>query len=423
MITGFNQTVLHPLGLMVLVVSVLAFFYRERQYVFFPFLILLLFVSTLQRVEIAGADFTLLRILLLFTLIRVYFKKEFYWFEFNIIDLIFIFWVTSTSIAQLFTLGNETLVFQIGRLIDVAIPYFLVRFLVRNETDIYQFMKYIVIISLLSVGFFLYEVVTATNLFSIFGGVPEHTQARSGYGALRAQGAFSHPILAGCFWAAALPFAWADYKINKSLKGLISLCSIIVIVWSTSSSTPVISIGIAILGLAFFPFRIHTKWIILGLFLGLIVLSMTLKGPIWSLASKVDVIGGSTGWHRYYLIDEAVNHFYDWWLFGVRSTAHWGWGLWDVTNGFVLAAVRGGLLGLLIYNLLIYFSAYKLLRKVEGNYSFNQIILWSVFISLITDIVSLQGIAFWGPTETIFFIKIAFVSSLIQSHKAIKLSL
>jgi hypothetical protein len=155
MITGFNQTVLHPLGLMVLVVSVLAFFYRERQYVFFPFLILLLFVSTLQRVEIAGADFTLLRILLLFTLIRVYFKKEFYWFEFNIIDLIFIFWVTSTSIAQLFTLGNETLVFQIGRLIDVAIPYFLVRFLVRNETDIYQFMKYIVIISLLSVGFFL----------------------------------------------------------------------------------------------------------------------------------------------------------------------------------------------------------------------------------------------------------------------------
>ena len=50
------------------------------------------------------------------------------------------------------------------------------------------------------------------------------------------------------------------------------------------------------------------------------------------------------------LIDGAIKHFPEWWLLGTSSTSHWGWHTaFDVTNQYVLEAVRGGLAGLVLF--------------------------------------------------------------------------
>jgi hypothetical protein len=70
---------------------------------------------------------------------------------------------------------------------------------------------------------------------------------------------------------------------------------------------------------------------------------MLMKQPVWHLIGRLDFVGGSTGYHRFLLIDAAINNISEWWLFGLRSTAHWGMGLIDVTNQFILDGIKGGI--------------------------------------------------------------------------------
>jgi hypothetical protein len=74
-----------------------------------------------------------------------------------------------------------------------------------------------------------------------------------------------------------------------------------------------------------------------------------MKAPVWFLLARLTVVGGSTGYHRAYLIDRAIANFGEWFLVGVPSTSHWGWGLQDVTNQFIVEGTRGGLLTLVLF--------------------------------------------------------------------------
>ena len=53
--------------------------------------------------------------------------------------------------------------------------------------------------------------------------------------------------------------------------------------------------------------------------LGILVLHIIMKAPVWFFAfAHIDVTGSSTGYFRATLIDQAVNHFSDWWLMGTK---------------------------------------------------------------------------------------------------------
>ena len=71
-----------------------------------------------------------------------------------------------------------------------------------------------------------------------------------------------------------------------------------------------------------------------------------MKGPVWALLGKLDIVGGSTGWHRYKIVDNCIRHFWDWWLLG--SNNYWTWeggdDMWDLANQYVATAEGTGLL-------------------------------------------------------------------------------
>lgn len=410
---AFNQTVIHPLGFTVFFICAVLLLSTSRSKATLPILILMCFVSAQQRFSVFGADFSLMRILLLLGIARIMIKGEWKYFRYNKIDRLVLFWFGATTIAYVALRGDfSAVIYQVARAIDVLAIYFIFRVFIKDDEDLSNFIKYIVIIACAVSIFFVIEFVVGRNLFSIFGGVPEFTSMRDGR--IRAQGPFPHPILAGCFWAALVSFGWAYTKVHGKIVGYIGIMAMIFMIITSASSTSVLSFSAGLAGILFYKYRRKLRGVVISSLVMITFLSIALKGPPWSLFAKLNVIGGSSGYHRYYLIDEAVNHVSEWWLFGTISSAHWGWGLWDITNTFVAAAARGGLLGLVLFNILVFSSlsvTYYVVKRVEKH---NLIFAWAIFVSLFVDLVSFQGVTFLGQIEGIWFAKVAMAASLYQ---------
>ena len=56
-----------------------------------------------------------------------------------------------------------------------------------------------------------------------------------------------------------------------------------------------------------------------------------MKAPVWALIQRIDIVGGSSGWHRYELIDQCIKHFSDWWLMGVKVILLLGATIWAIS--------------------------------------------------------------------------------------------
>ena len=114
--------------------------------------------------------------------------------------------------------------------------YFVGRFLIRSWSDLRFAASAVAVLSVPIAILFAAEWTTGYNIFSIFGDVPAETWVRGGR--LRCQGAFAHPILAGTFWAAALPLIWTLRK-DKNILMRLGTIGCLFIVAACSSSTPI----------------------------------------------------------------------------------------------------------------------------------------------------------------------------------------
>ena len=128
--------------------------------------------------------------------------------------------------------------------------------------------------------------------------------------------------------------------------------SLLIVVFCTLS-TPIMAVVFAAFGGTMFVFRRYMRPIRWGVALLLVGLHLFMQAPVWHLIARIDVTGSSASWHRFHLMDAAVRHFSEWWLLGTRFTAQWHPLLRDVTNHYILEGVRGGLLTMLLFVLVI----------------------------------------------------------------------
>jgi len=232
---------------------------------------------------------------------------------------------------------------------------------------------------------------------------------------MRCQGAFNHPIAAGCFWASLLPLIgalWWSGR-NKVLvffgfvnSFLIFLCS--------GSSTPAGAVVAGIVAAMLFPARYLMRYVQLGLVFVLILLHIVMKAPVWALIARVDVVGGSTSYHRYLLVDQAIRRFDEWWLVGTKSTAHWGWFLFDVANQYVSEAVRGGFLTLLLFLLILYLSyrGIGLVLLMHRKDRSKTILAWALGVSLFMHCIAFFGLHYLGQILVIWYLLLASIACL-----------
>jgi hypothetical protein len=401
-----GRTMAHPIGVVALLVCCSLILFSKKHFVVPAILILIFVIPSAQRILILSIDFSFLRIAILVALLRAQLKGDQSQIRHSKPDKLILIWMVWSVIAYgLLNQSFGSVATRAGYMVDAVGAYFVGRIYITSWEDIRRITKFIGYASIPVAAVFLIERSTGRNMFSVFGGINEYTLVRDGK--LRCQGPFSHPIMAGQFWAATLPWFIAIWNRKEMSRALLAImvASIMFIIINTTSSTPVMAVVLCLAGAVFFSYRNALpalRWLaVLVLLMAQIVME---KGAA-HLIARVNVFSGSTGWHRYHLIDEAKNHIGEWWLFGTRSTEHWGAGLEDVTNQYILEAVRGGLLGLVLFVAFL-FALFKVVgTALRGcGTDSDRWVYWSAGVVLFVHMFSFLSASYFGQMVASFFL-------------------
>lgn len=411
----FDHTSINYGGVTALLLCSLMIILLSRKNLLLPLLLISCFISNAQRINIFGLDFTILRILLLLGFLRVIALREYIGLVINRYDIVLLCFFIVKGFVYSLQQGNVgAIINQCGVLYDGAGAYFLCRVFFRDVSDIQRMIKMIVYLSIPVMFFMLVEWSSGRNLFAFFGGVPEFSMVREGR--IRCQGAFSHPIIAGCFWAVTLPLAASMlcYKSNFRLTASIGTICILIIIMLTASSTPMLAVFAAILGMCLYFVRKYMGYILGFVTFTLICLHIAMRAPVWHLLGRVSVVGGSTGYHRFHLFDQFLRRTGEWFLLGTPSTSHWGWGLFDVTNQFVLEGVRGGAAGLALFLSLIIMYMMGLYRKgVSSALLQDRLISWALWTTFFTQCCLFFAVSYFGQIYLLWYMLLAASTATI----------
>ncbi|MEX0828213.1 MAG: hypothetical protein WD005_04590 [Haliea sp.] len=420
----YGISTVQPAGVAILICCAILTLVVRRNWAIFPLVILLMAIPSAQRFIVADLDLTFIRLIIVTGFLRVFVRREYTDFTFQLPDKIIIIWAIWAIIAYtMLRDGFSGFITRTGYMFEVVGCYFLARIYLKDIFDLRRLIGLLGIASIPMVGVFLLERFSGRNIFAEFGGVPERTLVRNGR--LRCQGPFTHPIMAGMFWANVVPWIgamWVTKAISRPTLAVYIIC-ILGIIMNTASSTPVMALIFAVIGFSFYFFRRYMTYARWGLVALVLSLHMVMDKPVWHLIARMNVVGGSTGWHRYHLMDKAISNFWEWWAIGVVSTEHWGLGLVDVTNQYVLEAVRSGILGLCLYVFLLGSIFWILGKAMRGaNSKTELIILWASGTMLFANVAGFFAVSYFGQTEVAFFLflgtAVSLATTAIETRRA-----
>ncbi len=416
---GAGQTILHPAVLVILLAMAVVLFIIPRRYVVSALIATALIIPLSQQVMAANLNFYILRILLFVAWLRVLIRQEMRPFGWNAIDTTIVSLAVASTITFTLVWGTwGAFVNRLGNAYDLIGLYFLSRCMLTEFEDIERIMKALVLISIPIALTMLIEYATERNVFA-FLGLQELSGIREGR--IRSQGPFANPILAGTFGATLLPLSmalwWLEGESARRWAAL-SAISATVIVWTSSSSGPILTFFAAIAGMLLWYRRDQMKEIRWGVVIVLISLHLVMKAPVWALLARVQVFDTSTGYHRYILMDNFIQRFGEWWLIGTKFTSDWAFGMWDITNQYVLSGINGGLITLALFIAVIAFSFQAIGRAVhslEGTP--RQKVVWGLGAALFAHAVAFFGISYFDQITAAWYALLGMVA-LVASLSA-----
>lgn len=387
-----------------------------RRFFLFPFIMAASIVPNNQRIILLNLDFTLLRLLLLIGILRLTISGKTQKIHWNMFDKLILSWGLVGSMVYLFQQADfSAVILKSGVMLDSLGMYWLVRQVIYDWDELFLAVKMFAIFAIITAPFIAMEKFQGSSFFSLLGPVV----AGFHRGRFRAAGPFPHYIIMGCFWASLLPFFYARIKTDKNkLFYWIAILAALSNVYFSASSTPIITLGAIIIFWKLYSYRMYGKTICWAICCTILMLSLAMKAPVWHLISRFDIFGGSTGWHRFFLIDNFVTHASEWFLVGAKSTAHWGHVQSDITNQFVLEAVRGGAITLLLFVVITYYSI-----KIPGKFSLGAIkpemrwISWGLCVTMLGHFVSYWGVSYFGQINILLFFMFAMVGFILEKSK------
>ena len=418
MLKFFGDFMIYPTTIAVTLVLMALLFVVPRKYFVLPFILGACFIPSDQRVIIFDIDFTPLRILIIAGVLRLWLRGEIRSINWNRFDNLVLSWAFVGAVIYVMQWRDmRGLIYKCGALYDIIGLYWLYRQSIRSWRDLVFPFKVFAICCLILVPFVAYESRTGINPFKVFGRAG--TAIREGE--YRCAASFPHSIMLGLFWATIWPIFVALSRLgrHKFLYWAAAAGSVFII-FATRSSTPIMTWLIVLIVLCGYRWRQYVGCASWGLLGSLIALHIVMEAPVWHLISRVRIIGASTGWHRYHLTDQGIKHFNEWALLGCRSTAHWGWGLGDITNQYLLEGVRGGFLSLLLFVAMV-FIACKTLSALSISCQEPKLrfLTWCLFVTMIGHCVSFLGVSYFGQIHMWWYMTLAMVSFLTE-HKSLQ---
>ncbi len=380
-----------------------------KKYFLLPFILAACFVPADQRVIIFELDFTPLRLLVLVGFLRTILLGERLTFKWNRFDKLVLAWAICGAFIYIIQWADmSALIYKCGVLFDVIGLYWLFRINIRSWGDIKLVTKMFAVCSIVLAVFVGLEWITGRNPFEVLGRVRTYLRE----GRYRCEASFPHSIMLGLFWATMVPLFIGFARQDKhKLLFWSAVGASVFMVAATASSTPVLTLLVVLILLCVYKWRQYTAPVAWGILASLVALHIVMEAPVWHLISRISVIGGSTGWHRFILIDRAISHFGEWAFLGCRSTAHWGWGLSDITNQYVLEGVRGGFITLALFSVMIYMALRTLIRLATQNQEHKQrFLVWCLFVAILGHCVSFFGVSYFGQIMMWWYMTLAIVS-------------
>jgi len=408
----------HPFLVTVMILAIVAMYVLPRKHMIWPLFICAFLLPYGQGFYIAGLHFFILRVLLMFTWVRLAYVKFFSGKNlvsggFNSIDKVFTLWAIFHSLAFVLQYREMGAVINQGSFLwDVLSAYFLLRYLIQDEEDIRRVIKvFAVIAAVLAVGM-VNEKLRDQNWYGYISSIPLVPLLRDG--AIRAQGPFAVSILAGTFGATLLPLFLWTWKNGKSrLLALFGMVAATIITVTSASSTPLLAYVAGIAAICFWPFRRQMRPIRWGLVLLLTTLHVIMKSPVWFLINHIDLVSGNSGYHRAMLIDQFVRHFFDWWLVGTASSPTWGFDMWDTSNAYVQEGILGGLLGFIFFIAVISrgFARLGNARRAVDDDAKKQWFMWFLGAALFSHVIAYFGITYFDNTQVAWYTLLAIISA------------
>jgi len=390
-----------------------------RRWAPLPLLIGACYMTLAQGIQLGPFNFPIIRILVAVGFIRTIIRRERIAGRMNNLDWLMIIWA---FVALFSSKGHSdfsgALIFRFGLVYNACGIYFLFRTFCQSFDDIVR-LCYITAIVLVPVATeMLAEKITSHNLFSVFGGVPETTVIRDGK--LRAQGPFMHSILAGTIGAVCLPFMIGLWKQHQKT-AIVGIVSCLTMVFTSSSSGPILSAVAAIGALFMWRWRHRMRLIRWLAVLGYIGLDMIMLAPAYYLIGRMDLTGSSTGYHRAELINQAFKHLNEWWLWGTDYTRHWmptgvSWSPdhTDITNYYLHLGVVGGLPLMLLFIFILakgFSYVGKTIKDIECKNEGTQFFLWTIGASLFAHAATGISVSYFDQSFLFIYMTVAIIGS------------
>jgi hypothetical protein len=416
--SGKSRTVNTP-ALIFVVCNAVALLALPRAWAPLPLIVGACYMTLGQGIEVGPLTFTVIRILIAVGVLRVLVRREWMSGGMQALDWLMVLWALWAGVSSLFHEAPfSALIFRLGFAYNACGIYFLIRSFCSSVDDNIRLIRCIAVLLIPIAIAMVYEQAADYNVFSILGGVPDVPELREGR--FRASGPFAHPILAGTVGAVSVPLMiglWRYHRIAASAGALSSLAMVL----ASASSGPAMSTVFGVGALFLWPYRAYMRrfrWAAVCAYIGL---DMVMRAPAYYLIARIDVVGGSAGWHRARLIESALEHLTEWWLAGTDYTRHWmATGLavspnhTDITNHYLFMGIMGGLplMFMLIAILAKAFSAVGKAAQRDSTMSARErFVVWAMGASLVAHAATWVSIAYFDQSVVFVYLTIGAIAS------------
>jgi hypothetical protein len=417
---GAASSFLHPLVAVGMVLAIVLILFLPRKHVIAPLLLAFFTIPIGQVIVLGGVHFTMARILILASLTRLLVSRRSlpegtFAGGLNSVDRAFLLWAAFFwAIFSLQWMETQAFIKSAADFIDAVGCYVVMRAFIRDKEDVQRTVKVLgVLCVILGVGMII-EQIKDLNVFGLLGGIPANPAIRDGK--IRSQGALEVYLTAGAFGATLLPlliWLWTEGK-SRLIAGL-GIVGATAMTITSNSSTPQAAYAAGILALCFWPLR-KQMWIFRwGLAITILGLHLVMKAPVWALIDHLDLTGSSSSYHRFMLVDNTIRHFTDWWLLGYKYYDTWAFDMWDLSNQYVVYALRGGLATLVMFLLIISrsFSRLGTARKlIDGNRT-QEWMLWCLGSAMLVHLAIYFGVNYFDQMQFAWYALLAMISAAV----------
>ena len=385
------------------------------------------FLTQGHSLDVAGLNVWPIRFLEAAAFVRVIARKELTWRSLNRIDWTLLLAYHYGALILILR-SSEMTSRMVASAVDPALCYLALRALINGFDDIRWFLNAFVIVLVPFTALVVVEHLTAQNPFMIVGASGEMFFRK---GVPRCQGSFRHAILLGSV-AAAFSSLYIGMWLGKSHRALPlmggGLCTLLVVL--SNSGGPLTSAATVFLGWSLWLVRTRMALVRRALLALIVFLIIFMQAPIWYLPFKISPLVGGAGYHRGLLMDKAWQDLDKWWLAGMaleqtRSWIPYGHSLFegaDITNQYIVMAIRSGLAGLVMFILVLIFATRAIggaltsvRQSTRSTRRADECLLWGLGVALIVHAVSWLGVSYFDQSYVVWLMHLAAISAVSQS--------